>query len=135
MKPVSEYLKTGIDKPAEKPEQKPVIDTKIATQLFVQINNNWPGTIDRWWPSPELKQAAKVKWALAIQPYDSETLTEALRAAEREFIKWPPTLPEIVSLLKMAQKRKQIEQPRLPRKRKEYELVKPHIDKLREIVK
>lgn len=71
---------------------------KAVSQLFVRLTSIYPHRWASQFRSAEMLEAAKREWAFELGEFSREDIGRALHMAKRQYIDWPPTLPQFRAL-------------------------------------
>jgi len=104
---------------------------KIIERLFVRMQSIYGEQWSSRYRSDNMLNAAKIEWAYDLINYSATDIGKAIKKMKREYVEWPPSLPQFCELLRsICDSSDELKMISTPRADKDKALL--HISKIKE---
>lgn len=87
------------------PDLKQRLSEQLTSQLFIRLRSMYGHRWTSLFTSSEQATAMKAEWALALGSFTDAVIEKALSSSSREYVDFPPTLPQFMALCRMHEPR------------------------------
>lgn len=92
--------------PTRLPDLKQRLPEQLTSQLFIRLRSIYGHRWTSLFTSAEQATAMKAEWSLALGGFTDQVIEKALESSAREYVDFPPTLPQFMALCRMHEPRK-----------------------------